>query len=66
MNSSDQTIRKAAIVISSLDVDTADRLLEQMPDEMAAKVRYQVLSLDDISETERQLVLITRVRFGGG
>ncbi|MGY8771570.1 MAG: FliG C-terminal domain-containing protein [Pirellulales bacterium] len=57
MNSSDQTIRKAAIVISSLDVDTADRLLEQMPDEMAAKVRYQVLSLDDISETERQLVL---------
>ncbi|PHS03418.1 MAG: hypothetical protein COA78_18135 [Blastopirellula sp.] len=57
MNSSNQTIRKAAIVVSSLDVDAADRILEQMPDEMAAKVRFQVLSLDDISDAERQMVL---------
>jgi len=51
------SIRKAAILISTLDDRAADTLLEQMGDEMAARVRSALVELDDIPAAEQQAVL---------
>ncbi|MEX2358723.1 MAG: hypothetical protein WEE51_10355, partial [Pirellulaceae bacterium] len=50
-------LQKAAIVISSLDEDAADRLLEGMPEELASQIRMLSLDVDDIPAEERQAVL---------
>jgi flagellar motor switch protein FliG len=50
-------IRKAAILISTLDHRVADQLLERMSDEQAALVRSVAAELDEIPEDERQLVM---------
>jgi len=51
------SIRKAAILVATLDDRTADTLLEQMGDEMAARVRGALVELDDIPAAEQQAVL---------
>ena len=55
MNS--DSIRQAAILVSALDMDAADALLEQMPPEFASQVRQCVMELDDIDASEEQLVI---------
>ena len=50
-------IRKAAILVSSLDQRAADALLAQMGDETAARVRSALVELDDIPAEEQRAVL---------
>jgi flagellar motor switch protein FliG len=50
-------IRKAAILVSSLDDGAAEALLETMGAEMAARVRSALVELDDIPTVEQQAVL---------
>jgi flagellar motor switch protein FliG len=51
-------LRKAAILVASLDPDAAERLLEQMPSEDAQAVRSAALRLDDVSESEQERVAL--------
>src|SRR5881392_2229754 len=57
MQSCQPTLRKAAILIASLDEPTARRLLEQMGPEQAARVRQAVEELDDIDPAEERRVI---------
>lgn len=57
MNASPETIRKAAILITSLDQETADQLLEQMSPEQAQIVRNAALDLGDLSSEESSEVI---------
>jgi flagellar motor switch protein FliG len=50
-------LRKAAILISSLDAPAADALLDQMGPEQAAKVRSAMMELDEVPASEEQQVL---------
>lgn len=50
-------LRKAAILISALDRDSADALLDQMPEAQAAQVRNAVMELPDVSREEQEAVL---------
>jgi flagellar motor switch protein FliG len=50
-------LRKAAILIASLDERTAESLLDQMGPEQAAKVRSAMVELDAIPTDEEQRVL---------
>lgn len=58
-------IRKAAILISTLDHRVADELLERMSDEQAARVRSVAMELDEIPEDERRLVMQEFLGTGG-
>jgi flagellar motor switch protein FliG len=51
------TLRKVALLVISVDEQTADDLLEQLPSEMAAKVRRAIVELDDIDDDEQQKVI---------
>ena len=57
MNKLSPSIRKAAILVSTLDHRAADSLLEQMGDEMAARVRSALVALEEIPTEEQQAVL---------
>ena len=50
-------LRKAAILISTLDERSADALLDQMDAEQAAKVRSALVELNDVAKSEEQQVL---------
>jgi flagellar motor switch protein FliG len=58
-------IRKAAILISTLDHRVADELLDRMSDEQAALVRSVAMELDDVSEEEQKLVMEEFLGSGG-
>ncbi|HMC12649.1 MAG TPA: hypothetical protein VKH44_15220, partial [Pirellulaceae bacterium] len=60
-----QSLRKAAVLISALDAEAADALLQQMSDDDAAKVRSAVVELDDIATEEQQQVLADFLREQG-
>ena len=47
-----ETLRKAAVLVASLDRDTADALLDQMPDEHAAQIRQMIIGIDTVSDSE--------------
>ena len=51
------SLRKAAVLISALDEPTAERILQQMGADDAAKVRSALVELDDIPAEEQQQVL---------
>jgi flagellar motor switch protein FliG len=53
----DKTLRKAAILIDSIDAKSADALLEQMGPQQAARVRSAVLELPEVSAAERERVI---------
>jgi len=57
MEANDQGIRKAAQLVASLDVDTADRLLEKLPEPVARRIRELAVGLDDVADTDRQGLL---------
>lgn len=65
MTTTPETIRKAAIVIASLDEASADRLLDSMPEEIASQIRWKSIELDDVSDEERQTVLDEFLRNSG-
>lgn len=65
MSTSPETIRKAAIVIASLDEASADKLLESMPEEVASQIRWMSIELDNVSDAERQTVLDEFLRNSG-
>jgi flagellar motor switch protein FliG len=50
-------LRKAAILIATLDTHTADRLLERMPDDQAALVRQAVMDLHELEPREQEAVI---------
>jgi len=52
-----EPLRKAAILVSALDTASADRLLDQLSPEQAARVRQAVLSLKTIDPQEQERVL---------
>lgn len=57
MNDPQTTIRKAAILVASVDGRTAEALLAQMGAAEAASVRRAAAALDDIQDAERDMVL---------
>ena len=65
MDAQFKRFRKVAIVVSTLDRDTADTLLAQMSDEEASSVRRAILSLDEISDEEQAEALAEFMRRGG-
>ena len=50
-------LRKAAILLASLDRDTADRLLDQMPRERAEVLRNTILGLREVERDEEQATI---------
>jgi flagellar motor switch protein FliG len=54
----DAGLRKAAILVASLDHTAADALLEQLGAEPARRVRQAVIALEEITEDERQQVIV--------
>ena len=60
----DAGIRKAAILVASLDQAAADLLLRQLGPERAALVRQAVTYLDDIDADERQRIIDEFRRIG--
>ena len=56
------TLRKAAILVSSLDTHSADALLDEMPAEDAARVRNAILELGDVDPREQQQIMKEFVR----
>ena len=65
MDAQHKRYRQVAIVVSSLDRDTADQVLEQMSEEEASAVRRAILSLDEISAEEQTLALNEFLRRSG-
>ena len=57
MTHTNDATRKAAILVSALDVDAADALLDQMPPQFADQVRAQLMELDAIDDGEEQRVI---------
>lgn len=57
MNRIDERLRRAAILIASLDDATADQLLEQLPAEEAARLRRTVVDLDGVAAGEERQVI---------
>ncbi|MEQ8791432.1 MAG: FliG C-terminal domain-containing protein [Pirellulaceae bacterium] len=57
MPGTSDALRKAAILIDSLDAPSADALLEQMGEQQARRVRAAVLDLDDVTQAEREEVI---------
>lgn len=64
MNASPESLRKAAILVASLDPQTVDVLLDQMPEEDAALVRRMVVDLDEIDPQEQNDVIDEFFRIG--
>ncbi|MBC8354136.1 MAG: hypothetical protein H8E66_19260 [Planctomycetes bacterium] len=64
-NATPDRIRKAAILISTLDHRVADELLERMPDEQAAAVRQMAMEIDDVSDAEQERVMQEFLGSGG-
>jgi flagellar motor switch protein FliG len=57
MASMASAIRKAAILVSSLDIQSADNLLDQMGEQLAAQVRAAVMSLGEVPSEVQQAVV---------
>ncbi len=51
------TLRKVALLVTSVDEQAADDLLEQLPSETAAKVRRAIVELHDIDREEQHAVI---------
>src|SRR4051794_6049029 len=51
------SLRKAAILIASLETRSADQLLDQMGEQQAAKVRHAIMELPDIDPAEQEAVI---------
>jgi flagellar motor switch protein FliG len=63
-NDSDAGLRKAAILVASLDPSAADAILDQLAPEQADLVRQFLIDLDEIAAEERQRVVDEFRRIG--
>lgn len=52
-----QSLHKAAVLIASLDADTADLLLAQIPEDQAEVIRQEVFNLRNLDPSEQQAVI---------
>ena len=52
-----ETLRKAAIVVASLERPAADALLESLPAEQAGRIRHIIVTLPDVSISEEMAAL---------
>ncbi|MEZ6118486.1 MAG: hypothetical protein R3C28_18225 [Pirellulaceae bacterium] len=57
-----QQLRKAAILIAGLDRESADQLLEQMPEDRAEQIRRMIFSLESVSPSEESHTLLEFLR----
>ncbi|HVW37728.1 MAG TPA: FliG C-terminal domain-containing protein [Pirellulales bacterium] len=57
-------LRQAAVLVASLDAHTADKILEQMPEEQAGQVRRMMVELGDVDPQEQQRVIDEFLRHG--
>ena len=57
MPNEDRALRRAAILVASLDTSTADALLAQMPGEQADLVRRTIVELGDVDPAEERAVI---------
>ena len=64
MNPHSDGIRKAAILVASLDRRTADRVLQQMDPRQAQRVRRMMVELDQIDPAEQQRIIEEFFRVG--
>lgn len=64
MNSTTSPLRKAAILVASLDDATAALLLSQMPAEQARQIRIAAAELDDLDMLEQDAVIEEFFRIG--
>jgi flagellar motor switch protein FliG len=64
LNRRQTSIRKAAILVASLDSRTADLLLEQMGADQAHQVRRAILHLGDVDPSEQNEVIDEFCRIG--
>lgn len=64
--SNSMKLRRAAILVASLDTSTADAILGQMSDEQAAQVRRMMVELGDVDAKEQQQVIDEFCRQGSG
>ena len=62
MDFNEHGIRKAAILVDSLDQATADDLLEQMGSEAARLVRQAMVDLGDVDPAEQRRVIDEFIR----
>jgi len=58
------SLHKAAVIVASLDADTADLLLAQMPEDEADAVRDQIIRLGKLNPAEQQAVIDEFFRIG--
>ena len=58
------SLRKAAILVASLDTPTADLLLAQMGPQQADQVRHAILRLSDVDPTEQNEIIEEFFRIG--
>src|SRR5438046_2608030 len=59
-----QTVRKAAILVSSLDAESAQALLSQMPSRQAAAVRKAITVLGAVDPSEQNEIIEEFFRVG--
>ncbi len=64
MRNRQQTVRKAAILIASLDPPTAEGLLDQMSFEQASAVRAAIEVLGNVSPAEQRATIEEFFRIG--
>src|SRR5262245_22941848 len=64
MSSSAESLRKVAVVLASLDAETADTLIDRMPEERARQMRQALLQLDQLDATEQESVVAEFLRQG--
>ena len=57
MTTHDQGLRKAAILIDTLDQASADTLLERLTDDSADRIRRKLLGLESVEPAERRSIL---------
>lgn len=57
MSNEQDGLRKVAIVVSSLDRQSADVLLDKMPAEVAERIRHAIFDLDSIDPKEQRRVI---------
>ena len=59
-----ESLRKVAVVLASLDAETADALIDRMPEERARQVRQALLELDQLDPAEQEAVVAEFLRQG--
>jgi len=57
MGGNDERLRKAAVLVSALDADSADALLDRMPPTQAGMIRRMLVELLDIDTAEQEVLM---------